>query len=198
VKLLVLFVALLCVAAARAQSRIVSVDAFQLGYSGGLNFKSDSGRKDVKDRDANEFKLNANFAQTIKEYPNTMFKGVARYQREHVDQGKDTTNSIFALSGGVILNHDAQDIKNSMFVGAQLGVEWQRMDMGSDDESGLNMVFSAEAGKRWDMGRYAMANISYAPTLEFVFRRYGGGIRDEFYTSGTEFKINFLKFDVLF
>ncbi len=198
-KILVLFAALLCVAAARAQNRIVSVDAFQLGYSGGLMFKKDSGKGDTKDRDQNQFKVNANFAQTINEYPNLMFKGVARIERNHLDQGGDTTNSVWALSAGVVVNHDASDIKNSMFAGVLVGGEWETIDVqGQDDENGLNIVFNAEAGKRWDMGHYAMANISYAPTFEFVFRRYGGGIRDEYYTSGTELKINFLKFDVLF
>lgn len=197
-KILVLFAALLCVAAARAQTRIVSIDAFELGYTGGLVFKNDSGKGATKDRDQNNFRLNANFAQVIKEYPNLMFKGVARIQRTHLDQGDDTTNSVWGLSAGVIVNHDATDIKNSMFAGGQIGGEWEKIDSGNKDETGLNITLSAEAGKRWDMGHYAMANISYAPTFEFVFRRYGGGIRDEFYTSGTEFKINFLKFDVLF
>ena len=198
-KILVLFAALLCVAAARAQNRIVSVDAFQLGYSGGLMFKKDSGKGDTKDRDQNQFKINANFAQTVKEYPNLMFKGVVRAEHTRMDQGGDTTNSVWGLSVGVILNHDAADIKNSMFAGAQIGGELQRVDEpGQSNEKGLNIVFNAEVGKRWDMGHYAMANISYAPTFEFVFRRYGGGIRDEYYTSGTELKINFLKFDVLF
>lgn len=198
-KILVLFAALLCVAAARAQNRIVSVDAFQLGYSGGLMFKNDSGKGDTKDRDLNLFKINANFAQTISEYPNLMFKGVGRIERNHLEQGADTTNSVYALSAGVIVNHDAADIKNSMFAGVLVGGEWETIEQaGQGDEKGLNIVFNAEAGKRWDMGNYAMANISYAPTFEFVFRRYGGGIRDEYYTSGTELKINFLKFDVLF
>jgi hypothetical protein len=128
-----------------------------------------------------------------------MFKGVARIERNNLEQGGDTTNSVYALSAGVVINHDASDIKNSMFAGVLVGGEWETIDaQGQSDEKGLNIVFNAEAGKRWDMGNYAMANISYAPTFEFVFRRYGGGIRDEYYTSGTELKINFLKIDVLF
>lgn len=197
-KILVLFAALLCVAAARAQTRIVSVDAFKLGYSGGLLFKNDSGKGATKDRDQTNFALNANFAQVVSEYPNLMFKGVLNYNRNKLDQGGDTTNSAFGVTVGAILNHDATDIKNSMFAGASVGAEWEKMEQGNRDENGLNLLIGAEAGKRWDMGSYAMANISYAPTLEFVFRRYGGGIREKFYTSGTEFKLNFLKFDILF
>ena len=197
-KIVLIMAALLCVAAARAQDRIVSIDAFQLGYTGGLIFKNDNGKGSRKDREENTFKLNLNYAQKLQEYPQLMLKGVGRIERENVDQGDDATNSIWALSGGVILNLDETDIKNSMFVGSQVGFEWQTIDDGRDDESGINFVLSVEAGKRWDMGSYSVANISYAPTFEALYRRYGGDIRDEFYTSGTELKFNFLKFDILF
>ena len=197
-RILVVLAALLCVAAARAQDRIVSINAFELGYTGGLMFKNDNGKGGTKDREANEFKLNLNFAQKLADYPQMMFKGIARIERSHVDQGSDTTNSIWALSGGVLFNHDAADIKNSMFAGAQVGFEWQTIDTGADDESGINITLGVEAGKRWDMGSYSVANISYAPSIEALYRRYGGDIRDEFYTSGTELKFNFLKFDILF
>jgi len=55
-----------------------------------------------------------------------------------------------------------------------------------------------EGGKRWDMGQYSVANISYAPTVSLQLKRYGGNIRNEYFTSGTDFRINFLKFDILF
>jgi hypothetical protein len=198
-KILVLLAALLCVAAARAQDRIVSIDAFQLGYTSGFVFKNDTGKGSTKDKDENHFKLNLNFAQKLAEYPQLMIKGVARVDRSHVEQGStDTTNSIWALSGGVLFNLDSNDIKNSLFVGGQLGLEWQTIDNGSKDKSGVNVTLAAEAGKRWDMGSYSVANISYAPTIDLLYRRYGGNIRDTFYTSGTELRFNVLKFDILF
>ncbi len=197
-RILVILAALLCVAAAKAQDRIISIDATQLSYAGALVFKSDKGKGSTEDRDTNEFKLNLNFAQKLADYPQLMIKGIGRIERTHEDQGPDATNSIWAFSGGVLFNHDAADIKNSMFAGAQVGVEWQTIDNYTDDESGLNLTLGVEAGKRWDMGSYSVANISYAPSLELMYRRYGGDIRDEFYTSGTEIKLNFLKFDILF
>ena len=197
-RILVILAALLCVAAAKAQDRIVSIDAFQLGYTGGLIIKRDNGKGSTDDRRGSEFKLNLNYAQSLPETPQMMIKGVARIERDVVDQGTEYNNSIWALSGGVLLNHDAADVKNSMFAGAQVGLEWETIDSGSDDESGLNITLGVEAGKRWDMGSYSVANISYAPSLELMYRRYGGDIRDEFYTSGTEVKFNFLKFDILF
>ncbi|MBY0516397.1 MAG: hypothetical protein K2P81_05785 [Bacteriovoracaceae bacterium] len=198
-KILVFLAALLCVAAARAQDRIVSVDAFQLGYTSGFVFKNDTGKGSTKDRDENNFKLNLNFAQKLAQYPQLMLKGVARIDRSHVEQGStDTTNSTWALSAGVLLNLDSSNIKNSMFVGSQVGLEWQTIDDGAKDKSGVNVTLGAEAGKRWDMGSYSVANISYAPTLELLYRRYGGNIRDTFYTSGTELRFNILKFDILF
>ncbi len=197
-RILVLLAALLCVAAAKAQDRIVSIDATQLNYAGALVFKDDKGKGSTKDRETNTFKLNLNFAQKLADYPQMMIKGIGRIERNDVDQGADATNSIWALSGGVLFNYDAADIKNSMFAGAQVGFEWETIDDYSDKESGINFTLGVEAGKRWDMGSYSVANISYAPSLELLYRRYGGDIRDEFYTSGTEVKLNFLKFDILF
>ncbi len=196
-KLLVLLVALFCVAAARAE-RIVSIDSSTLSYTGALNFKSDSAVKNKSDRDSNHFGLSINFAQTLTQYPQLMFKGVGRHQRDNVDQGaSDNTNSIFALSGGLLYNLDHQDIANSMFAGFQFGTEFQTIDDGTKD-SGLNFTLGVEAGKRWDMGKFSMTKISYAPTFEFLVRRYGGDIRDERFNNGTELKFNFLKFDVIF
>jgi hypothetical protein len=195
-KLIVLFAALLCVAAARAE-RIVSVDAFDLSYTGGFLMKKDSGKSGIKDRKTNEFKLNLNFAQTIAQYPNLMFKAIARYENSTVDQGGKDRNSIFALSGGLLYNFDHQNLGDSIFTGFQVGLEQQTLDLGKD-ESGLNMIISGEFGKRWNMGSYSMTKISYAPTVEAVYRRYGGDIRDTYFKDGTELKINFLKFDILF
>ena len=196
-KLLVLLVALFCVAAARAE-RIISIDSDTLSYTGALNFKSDSGAKGKNDRDTNEFGLKLNFAQTLSEYPQLMIKGIGRYERQNVDYGAtDRTNTVFALSGGLLFNGDHKDIANSMFAGFQFGVEHQNLDL-NRSESGLNFTLGVEAGKRWDMGKFSMTKISYAPTFEFLVRRYGGDIRKEYFTNGTELKLNFLKFDVLF
>jgi hypothetical protein len=60
------------------------------------------------------------------------------------------------------------------------------------------MYLYFEGGKRWDLGTYSVANISYSPSVDFKYTRYGGDIREEFFTSGTDFRINFLKFDILF
>lgn len=197
-RILVLFAALLCVFSAKAQQRLVSVNAFDLGYSGGLSFKSDDARRG-DDSNSNDFRLGVNYAQTIPAWSeNMMGKGAVRIQRIHEDQGANSTNSMWAFTGGILYNFDATDIKNSGFWGVQAGLEWQTMDDGVTDESGLNLVAGVEAGKRWDMGNYASTMISYAPTIDFFYRRYGGGIRDEFYKSGTELRLNFLKFDIMF
>ena len=69
---------------------------------------------------------------------------------------------------------------------------------GSGSESGLNVYTNLEAGKRWDLGSYSVANISYAPTISLNLKRYGGNIRDEYFTSSRDLRFNFLKFDILF
>jgi hypothetical protein len=197
-RILLLIAALLCVVSAKAQQRLVSVNAFDLGYSGGLAFKSDDARRG-DDANSNDFRLALNYAQTIPAWSeNLMGKGAVRIQRIHEDQGANSTNSLWAFTGGLIYNIDAADIKNSLFFGAQGGFEWQTIDDGVTDESGLNLLVGAEVGKRWDMGNYASAMISYSPTIDFLYRRYGGGVRDEFFKSGTELRLNFLKFDIMF
>lgn len=197
-RLLVLIAALVCVAAARAQERLVSVDAFDLGYTGGLLFKSQKGASSHDGRDSNDFRLRLNYAQNLEGHEGLMWKAVTHINRVHDNVGDDTTNSTWGLTGGVLYNFDAADIKNSGFVGFQAGLEWQHIEDGVDDESGMNFLSAIEGGKRWDMGRYAMAAISYAPTIELGYRRYGGGIHDNIYKSGTELKLSFLKFDVMF
>jgi hypothetical protein len=194
---LVLIALLLTSSLAWSSNKIVSINAFDLAYSGGLLYKSDDA-KTGPNRKETTFKLNLNYAQNTNQIMGLMWKGIFRYERENVDQATDTTNSIFALSFGVLHNFQYNDIKNSFFGGVQLGMEHETIDDGTTDETGMNFTLGFEAGKRWDLGNYSVANISYAPTVELMMRRYGGDIRDEFYTRGTEIRLNFLKFDILF
>ncbi len=197
-RVLLLIAALLCVVSAKAQDRLVSIDAFDLGYAGGLLFQNDDGA-DRKDRNANDFRLRLNYAQKMPEWHEAlMLKGIVRVERRHEDAEADTTNSVWAASGGALYNFDPADTKNSAFVGGQFGLEWMTIEDAADEDSGINMVFSVEGGKRWDMGEFASAMISYAPSIEAAYRRYGGDIRETFYKSGTEFKLSFLKFDIMF
>lgn len=197
-RILALVIVLLALNTAFAQERLVSIDAFQLGYAGGLVFKNDDAKRG-KDRNINDFQLQLNYAQVVPSWgPNLMAKGILRVERTHQEQATKSTNSLWGVTGGLLYNVDANDIKNSAFFGGQFGLEYQTIDDGARDESGINMLVAVEGGKRWDMGRYASAMISYAPSIEGLYRRYGGDIRDHFYKSGTELKFNFLKFDVMF
>lgn len=181
-----------------AQDRLVSIDAFDLNYAGGLVFRNFDA-KTGSDRHVNDFQVKLNYAQTIQAWsPHIMGKGILRIARTHDDQGANSTNSVWAIVGGLLYNLDALDVKNSIYFGGQFGIERQTIDDGTNDESGFNMLFGLEGGKRWDMGRYASTAISYAPSIEGIYRRYGGDIRDRFYKSGTELKFNFLKFDIMF
>lgn len=183
-----------------AQSKIVSIDAFEYSYSGGLSFKHEEGKK-VSDRDNTTFKFNLNYAQSLPEYTGLMWKAQVYMNRENIDWGKDgdTLNSVFGLGGGVLYNFSPDDIKNSILAGAMIGMERERMELNhGEDYSGFNLFLTLEAGKRWDLGSYSSANISYAPTVSFNLKRYGGDIRDENFTSSRDFRINFLKFDILF
>lgn len=196
-KILIAILALTMATVATAQTQIVSIDAFDLSYTGGLLIKSDDAKRG-EDRDETTFRLNLNYARDWQKYVGVMWKVKAYFNREDIEQEGESLISRFGAAGGFLYNFQADDVKNSFFAGAMAGLERGTIDDGNEDESGFNIFTDFEGGRRWDMGQYAKINISYAPSVAFTWKRYGGGIRDEFYKSGTELKFNFLKFDILF
>lgn len=197
-KLFIAFVVSMLSVSAFAQSKIVSVDALDLSYTGALSFKHDEGKDD--DRDVTTFKINLNYAQNLDQYVGLMWKAQAYWNRVDSDFGnRDTLESSFGVAGGLLYNFQAEDIKNSIFAGVNVGLERATFEFaGADDEAGFNIFTSLDAGKRWDLGTYSVANISYAPTISLLLKRYGGDIRDEYFKSSREIRFNFLKFDILF
>jgi hypothetical protein len=197
-KLIIAMIVLALGSFAHAQSRIVSIDAFDYAYSGGLLMKSDEGK--TTDREETTFKLNLNFAQNIEQYVGLMWKAKAYINRQDVNFGSnDLLETRWGAAGGILYNFNADKIKDSIFVGVMAGLERATYKVGSaDDQSGFNIFADLEAGKRFDMGQYSAASISYAPTFALSFKRYGGDVRNHYYKSGNEIKINFLKFDILF
>lgn len=195
-----LFIALVVSAfslSALAQTKIVSVDAFDMAYSGGLSFKHDEGKRD--DRDTTTFRFNVNYAQAWPEYVGVMWKAQAYWNRQSTDFGGDSLSSELGVDAGFLYNFQADDIKNSVMASALFGLERGTYEFpGNDDESGFNMLLTLEAGKRFDLGAYSVANISYAPTISLQLKRYGGDIRDEYFKNSRDLRFNFLKFDVLF
>jgi len=196
-----LFIALIMVAfsfASVAQTKVVSIDAFDMSYVGGLSFKHDEGRDE--DRDTTTFRLNVNYAQNFQEYVGLMWKGRAYWNRIEEDFGGNDLTSEFGVGGGLLMNFQPEDIKNSIMASGLVGVERATYEFrgAKDDEAGFNLLLTLEAGKRFDLGTYAVANISYAPTISLEFKRYGGDIREEFFKSSRDLKFNFLKFDILF
>lgn len=181
-----------------AQTKIVSIDAFDMAYSGGLSFKHHDGEDN--DREATTFKFNINYAQNIEQYVGLMWKAQAYWNREDIDFGSnDSLASEFGIGGGILYNFQADNIKNSVMAGVLVGIERATYEFsGSDDKSGFNFYLNLEGGKRWDLGSYSVANISYAPTIALIIKRYGGDIRDEYFTSSRDLRFNFLKFDILF
>ena len=198
-KLLIAFVALLSVGQAFAQTKIVTIDAFDYSYTGGLLIKSDDAKRG-SDRDETTFRLNLNYAQNWDQYVGLMWKARLYINREDIDQGSsDFKDTRWGGAAGLLFNFDSTDIKNSIFAGAMLGLERATIEEGGrDDESGFNFFGEIEGGKRFDLGQYSVVNISYAPSASFGYKRYGGDIRKEYFKNGTEFKLHFLKFDILF
>lgn len=179
-------------------SRIVTIDAFDLSYTGGLKFASDKG-SGSSDRDTSTFRLNLNYAQNWDQYVGVMWKGEFHFNRADVDyKGFDSLASEFGFAGGFIYNFNAEDIKNSFLASAMVGLERMTIKYGPDDNTGFNLSLKLEGGKRFDLAQYSTANISYAPTVALLFKRYGGDIREEFFKSRSEIAFNFLKFDILF
>lgn len=197
-KLLIAILVLTSASFASAQSRIVSIDAFDLSYTGGVLLKKDNAKRG-DDKEETTFKFNLNYAQSLPEYVGLMWKAQVFWNREDIDYNSDRLDNRFGAAGGLLYNFQAEDIKNSMFAGAMVGLERQTIeDQGQDDEAGFNIFLGFEGGKRFDLGQYSVANISYAPSIAFQWKRYGGDIRDEYFKTGTELKLNFLKFDILF
>ena len=196
-KFLVALVALVSVGVASAQSRIVSIDAFDLNYSGGLIIKTDSGKSPK--REETTFRLNLNYAQSIEQYQGLMWKAKIFFNREDVDWGTDSLSSSWGAAGGALYNFQADNIKESFFAGILVGIERMTFEAnGRSDESGFNFFTDLEVGKRFDLGQYSIASIAYAPSLAYTYKRYGGDLRDKYFKRGNEIKINFLKFDILF
>lgn len=197
-KLLVVLLVSMFSVASYAQTKLVSIDAFDMAYSGGLSFKHYEGKDD--DRDETTFKFNLNYAQNVEQYVGLMWKAQAYWNREDIDfGGNDSLASELGVGGGILYNFQADDIKNSIMAGVIVGIERGTYEFpGADDKSGFNLFLNLEAGKRWDMGAYSVANISYAPTISLNLKRYGGDIRDEYFTSSRDLRFNFLKFDILF
>lgn len=197
-KILIAILVLTTSVIASAQSRIVSIDAFDLTYTGGLLIKTESG--DGPDRDETTFRLNLNYAQNWEQYVGLMWKARVFINREDIDFGNnDSLETRWGGAVGLLYNFQPQNIKESFFAGALVGIERATIEIGADDdESGFNFFTDLEAGKRFDLGQYSAANISYAPTFAITLKRYGGDIRDTYFRSSNEIKINFLKFDILF
>lgn len=196
-KFLIALIVLVSTCLASAQSRIVSIDAFDMAYSGGLIIKNDNGKSPK--REETTFRLNLNYAQAFEQYIGLMWKAKAYFNREDVDWGGDSLSSAWGAAGGALYNFQADNIKESFFAGIMIGVERMTFEaQGRSDESAFNFFTDLEAGKRFDLGQYSIASIAYAPSLGVTFKRYGGDLRDKYFKSGNEIKINFLKFDILF
>lgn len=181
-----------------SQTKLVTIDGQELAYTGALVFSKDKGKHD--DRKTTEFKFSVNYAQSFEQYVGLMWRALGYFNREDTDFGKsDTLVSEFGLGGGLIYNFQADDIKNSVFVSGVVGIERAKYEFdGGKDEAGFNLFTVLEAGKRFDLGQYSAANISYAPSFSLLLKRYGGDIRDEYFKSRSEVRFNFLKFDILF
>ncbi len=198
-KFLIAMLILMTSVIASAQStKIVSVDAFDFAYSGGLMLKNDNA--DGPDREETVFRLNLNYAQSLEQYVGLMWKARVYINREDTEYSSfDYQETRWGGAAGLLYNFQPENVKESFFAGAMIGLERATYEIGNrDDQSGLNVFTDLEAGKRFDMGAYSIANISYAPSFSLTLKRYGGDIRDDYFRSGSEIKINFLKFDILF
>lgn len=196
-KILLAIIVLATSVVSYAQSRIVSIDAFDLNYTGGLLIKTDKGESPK--REETTFRLNVNYAQALPQYIGLMWKAKVFFNREDVDWGGDSLNTAWGAAGGLLYNFQAENIKESFYIGGLVGIERATIEaLSRDDKSGFNFFLDLEAGKRFDLGQYSIASIAYSPSLAITLKRYGGDLRDEYFRTGNEIKINFLKFDILF
>ncbi len=196
--LIAMLVLMTSVIASAQTTKIVTVDAFDFAYSGGLMLKEDNAKG--PDREQTIFRVNLNYAQSLAQYVGLMWKARVYINREDTDFGGfDYKETRWGGAAGLLYNFQPDNVKESFFASGMLGLERATYEIGNnDDESGFNIFTDLEVGKRFDMGAYSIAKISYAPSFALTLKRYGGDIRDEYFKSGNEIKINFLKFDILF
>lgn len=183
-----------------AASKMVTIDAFDFNYAGGLMFKSDHG-SEAPDRTETSFKVNLNYAQDWEKYVGVMWRAKAFIERDLIDAdgAQNYKEMTWGAAGGFIYNYSHDDVKNSFYASGMLGLERSVLEIGDgDDEAGFNLFVDFEGGKRFDLGSYSIVKISYSPSVSVKLKRYGGDIRDRIYKSGNEFKFNFLKFDLFF
>lgn len=197
-KFIIAMLVLMTSVIASAQTKIVTIDAFDYTYAGGLLIKNDNG--DGPDREETTFRLNLNYAQAFEQYVGLMWKARVYINREDTEYSSfDYQETRWGGAAGLLYNFQPEKIKESFFASGMLGLERATYEIGNqDDQSGFNIFTDLEVGKRFDMGAYSVANISYSPSFSLTLKRYGGDIRDDYYESGSEIKINFLKFDILF
>src|SRR6478736_2917350 len=99
IAILVLAASLGATAQTQGPSRIVSIDPFDLTYTGGLLIKSDSGKSPT--RDETTFRLNLNYAQNWDQYVGLMWKVRAYLNRQDVDFGpNDYLETRWGAAGG--------------------------------------------------------------------------------------------------
>ena len=115
-----------------ASQRLVTIDAFDFAYSGGLMIKNDS----VKDpnREESSFKLNLNYAQNWTPYEGLMWRVRAFFNRQDTDfGGYDYLNTTWGGAGGIIFNVTPGNINESIFLGAMVGLERSIYHFGNDN-----------------------------------------------------------------
>jgi hypothetical protein len=181
---------------------IVSISTDGLG----MNFSTESfnWNKEKSGKTGNEesnFNLDLNYNYV---YPNRFMLGLGfEYDRNTTEVQTDaadttTKTSTTEFEVGVGYNFNKQ-IQNSWWAKASLGLGLQSTEVtDQSDFEGTSTFFKVEAGKRFHLINFKLANISYAPSLELKSTSYGKDFDDQGQESSTGLTIHFIKFDVLF
>ncbi len=128
-----------------------------------------------------------------------------KFIKEGDGERTSTDTNIFGLLG---LYNFSDDLQNTYFTGmsiAKYNVEEENShDLGISenkapfelDDTGFN--FELLFGKRWDLNRWKIERLSFAPQMGLYYRTHGKDFDDQYAGNGVGVALHLIKFDLLF
>lgn len=184
-------------------------NSFSAGWSGSsstADVDSDLGIDDFNVTNGN-FKIN--YAYTV----------APRFQLGVDFESEMSTSEVKMKAGGKVKSEDrstsllifgiynfSDDLKNAFYFGAGLGKEWNEEEAkdstgGTTEKSEVEYdadTFFLTFGKRFDLKGMGIENLTYSPGITYLHGKVNGDLEDAGVNSISQFRIDLVKFDLLF
>jgi hypothetical protein len=184
-----------------------------IGDSMGFNVSGQSGTAEtddelgIKDFNIGSGNISLNYHHTV----------APRWQIGIYVSSQSSTSEIKYKAGGKLKNEDSStavyigatynfqdELSNSFYLSLALGresYESEEKDTSDGTESDTEYDIGATSlvfGKRFDLKGMGIQNLSYSPSIQYVHGKVGGDLEDSGVDSLSQFRIDFVKFDLLF